>query len=123
MKRTGWILNKVPNPESVADHSFSVSLMSLLLSKTSPKINSLKLVKMAIVHDLPEALIGDIPPFEISGVSRKIKRDLEDKAISEIGRVLGNEQSCFAQEIKHLCREYNEGSSQEAKLLKDLDNN
>src|SRR3989338_4168161 len=59
IKRTGWVLKGVKNAESVADHTFRVALMCLVLGKNR-KLNLLKLLEMALVHDLAESVIGDI---------------------------------------------------------------
>ena len=49
----------VKNAESVADHSWRVAILALILAPQL-KVDQLKLVKMALIHDLGEALIGDI---------------------------------------------------------------
>ena len=55
-KRTGWIRNSINNPESIADHMHRMSLIAMSIKDT--KIDKQKLVKMAIVHDLAEAIAG-----------------------------------------------------------------
>ena len=63
LKRTGWLMRKVSNPESVADHSFRTAVMALILAPRL-KLNTEKCLKMAVLHDLAEARIGDIPGRE-----------------------------------------------------------
>lgn len=72
---------------------------------------------MAIVHDLAEALVGDITPHD--GVSNEKKHELEQKAMDTICNTLGN--TAEADEILSLWNEYEAGSSAEAILVKDFD--
>lgn len=65
LKRTGWVLRGVPNPESIADHSFRVALITFFLAdelkKRGVEINPDKAVRIALLHDIGEARITDIP--------------------------------------------------------------
>jgi putative hydrolase of HD superfamily len=60
-RRTGWVEAGVSGPESVADHSYRVALLSMLLSDHRG-LDTLKAVRMAILHDLAEAVTGDLTP-------------------------------------------------------------
>jgi putative hydrolases of HD superfamily len=64
LKRQGWIDRGVGQPESVADHSYRVALMTLVISTRDPDIDVERAVRLALVHDLPESLTGDITPFD-----------------------------------------------------------
>ena len=57
--RTGWVREKIKDPESVAEHSFVLSLMALILADYFG-LDKEKLIKMAILHDLGELVTGDI---------------------------------------------------------------
>lgn len=59
-KRTGWVERGIPEAESVADHSFRVALMALLLSPVG--LDRGKILKMAVLHDLAESVVGDLTP-------------------------------------------------------------
>src|SRR5918999_4296676 len=50
--------------ESVAEHTWRMSLMALLLAREFPEVDFAKLVKICLVHDLGEAIGGDIPAPE-----------------------------------------------------------
>jgi 5'-deoxynucleotidase YfbR-like HD superfamily hydrolase len=54
LKRAGWVRVGLPEPESVADHSFRVALLAVLFG---PRLglNGEKLVRLALLHDLAEA--------------------------------------------------------------------
>ena len=50
--------------ESVADHSWRIALMAMLLTPQFPEADMNKVVRMCLIHDLGEAFTGDIPSFE-----------------------------------------------------------
>lgn len=62
--RQGWLDRGVRDPESVAGHSWRMALMALLVSRSKPELNLSRLLMLAIVHDLPEAIAGDATPFD-----------------------------------------------------------
>eukprot|EP01124_Arcella_intermedia_P015132 TRINITY_DN21651_c0_g1_i1.p1 TRINITY_DN21651_c0_g1~~TRINITY_DN21651_c0_g1_i1.p1 ORF type:complete len:123 (-),score=45.25 TRINITY_DN21651_c0_g1_i1:5-373(-) len=71
---------------------------------------------MGIVHDLAECLVGDITPAD--GISQEEKFDLENKAMLELKNTLSDE---LGTEIYNLWREYSDGVTEEAKMVKELD--
>ena len=115
-KRTGWVMREVPDPESVADHSWRITLMSMVAS-FSEQIDANKCIKMALVHDLAEAAVGDITPH--CGVSDIDKHQLELDAIIKMTNLLGG--SMGSDDILSLWKEYEEGTTEEARLVKDMD--
>lgn len=62
MPRTGWVLLKVKNPETIAEHTFQVALGSWLLTEKA-NLNIKKAIKIALSHDLCEVYTGDVTPF------------------------------------------------------------
>ena len=50
--------------ESVAEHSWRISLMAYFVSDEFPEADLLKIMKMCLIHDMGEAFTGDIPAFE-----------------------------------------------------------
>ncbi|EQC28454.1 hydrolase-HD superfamily protein [Saprolegnia diclina VS20] len=117
LKRTGWVNHQVHAPESVSDHMYRLAMCSLLLDNDS-SVDRMKCIKMAIVHDLAEAFVGDITPHD--GVSDEDKHKLERDAIDEICTKLGAESQA-AKEIRDLWFEYENASTDEAKMVKDFD--
>ena len=109
IKRQGWLDVKIPKAqvESVADHSFRVAILVAFLS--DPEMDMAKALKMALVHDLGEAEVGDLTPR--SHVPRKTKAALEEKAVA----ALDND------EVLALWREFEEGKSREAKAVREAD--
>ncbi|KAK9867788.1 hypothetical protein WJX84_003167 [Apatococcus fuscideae] len=116
-KRTGWIRKGIPQPESISDHMYRMGMMGIV-SGGQPGTNQDRCVKMAIVHDVAEAIVGDITPFD--GVSKSEKQRLETEAIQQIKQMLG-ETSAAGAEIEELWNEYEEGCSANARLVKDFD--
>ncbi|KAJ3305282.1 HD domain-containing protein 2 [Kappamyces sp. JEL0829] len=114
-KRTGWINHKVAQPESIADHMHRMGIICMAI--TDPRIDRAKLVKMAIVHDIAEAIAGDITPFD--GISPSDKHQMELAAIDTYVQQLSS--SAFALEVKALWLEYENGTTNEAMVCKDID--
>lgn len=97
--------------ESVAEHSFMITFIAYALAKMEPEADPLKLVTMCLVHDLPEARIGDL-----NYVQKKYVTTHERRAVEDSTRDLP-----FGSSIEELIREFNEGKTREARLAKDAD--
>lgn len=97
--------------ESVAEHSFIITLISFVMAEITPGVDSGKIVSMCLVHDLPEARIGDI-----NYLQKKYVTPDEKKAVDHMCRNLP-----FGNRIKDLIEEFNTGESLEAKLARDAD--
>ncbi|XP_059447685.1 uncharacterized protein LOC132179073 [Corylus avellana] len=115
-KRKGWINHGIKGPESIADHMYRMSLMALIAGDL-PGVNRERCIKIAIVHDMAEAIVGDITPSD--GVPKEEKSRREQAALNEMCEVLGG--GMRAEEIKELWQEYENNSSLEANLVKDFD--
>ncbi|KAK6783647.1 hypothetical protein RDI58_017101 [Solanum bulbocastanum] len=115
-KREGWVRRGVNNPESIADHMYRMGVMALIAADL-PGVDRDKCVKMAIVHDIAEAIVGDITPAD--GVPKDEKSRRERAALEDMCKLLGG--GSRAKEISDLWMEYEENSSLEAKVVKDFD--
>lgn len=81
VRRSGWIRKaNISSPESVADHSYSMCVMCMVLSEIL-NLDTEHVMKMANLHDLAESMVGDNTPDMISH-DEKINQ--EDKAMREI---------------------------------------
>ncbi|HYJ78510.1 MAG TPA: HD domain-containing protein, partial [Longimicrobiaceae bacterium] len=86
--RAGWALRGVEGAESVADHSFRLALLALVLApRVEPPLDRERCMAMALVHDLAECLTGDITPLD--GVSAEEKRRREQEAFRHLGDLAG----------------------------------
>mmetsp|Transcript_35485 Transcript_35485/g.85874 ORF Transcript_35485/g.85874 Transcript_35485/m.85874 type:complete len:645 (+) Transcript_35485:140-2074(+) len=138
--RTGWVRQGAgPKIESVADHSWRITLMSMvsssvLASSSQPMFDTNRCIKMALVHDLAEAVVGDITPH--CGVTDQDKHSQELAAITEMTRKLclgtstesgttgvspPQNTQLVGREILELWKEYEEGITPESNLVKDMD--
>lgn len=117
-KRTGWLLRGLSNVESVADHSWRMALMVLLLGN-SAGIDAQRATCIALVHDLAEALVGDIAPGQ--GVDKATKQRLEADAMNTIVGYLSAENAQLGQHVRALWLEYESAQTAEALFVKDMD--
>ncbi len=102
--------------ETVAEHTWRLCLMSLVFEDNFPDINYSKLVKMCIIHDLGEAIGGDIPAIEQEAGKSKSAEERED-----LVTLLQPLPERLQKPILQLWDEYEEAASPEAKLAKGLD--
>ena len=83
--RTGWVQRGVVGAESVAAHSHGVAFVALLLLELIPeRLDRAKVLALAILHDLPEALTTDIPAPAWRYLPAGSKPAVESKALDEI---------------------------------------
>ncbi len=97
--------------ESVAEHSFTTAFICFTMSRLEPDIDSEKLMAMALVHDIPEARIGDH-----NYVNKKYNTVDETKAVRHM-----TEKLAFGPDIQALIDEFNQGETIEARLANDAD--
>jgi len=112
--RSGF--TSVGRPESVAEHTWRLCLMALVFADEFGDIDALRLIKLCIVHDLGEALSGDIPAVMQTEDSGKSVRERADLAV--LTRSLDPAKRA---EILSLWEEYEAAASPEAVLAKGLD--
>lgn len=115
-KRKGWVNHGIKGAESIADHMYRMALMALI-SNDVPGLSRERCIKIALVHDIAEAIVGDITPSD--GVPKAEKSRMEQEALNQMCEVLGG--GMRADEIKELWEEYENNSSLEANLVKDFD--
>ncbi|XP_058797427.1 5'-deoxynucleotidase HDDC2 [Phymastichus coffea] len=114
LKRTGWVIKNIPDPETISGHMYRMAVLSFLIDPKA-NLNKMKIMEMALVHDLAECIVGDITPH--CGVSAEDKHRMEDEAMEEICKNLG----ARGVEMLKTFREYEKQESPEARYVKDLD--
>jgi putative hydrolase of HD superfamily len=97
--------------ESVAEHSFSTAFIAYVMSLMEPEVDALKLISMCLIHDLPEARIGDLNTVH--------KKYIEADATKALADTL--EGLAFGQNLAEIFDEFRNGLSTEAKLAQDAD--
>lgn len=100
--------------ESVAEHSWRMSLMALLLRHEFEDVDIDKVVAMCIIHDLGECFTGDIPTFVKTDSDRMIEDDLLDKWVSSLPEGVSTD-------IRDLYKEMEALETKEARLYKAID--
>ncbi len=115
--RTGWVMRGVVDAESVADHSFGVAFISLILGEmASQPLDKAKLLTIALLHDLQESSIGDIPSPAIRHLSPSAKHEAEKAALDEL---LG--QLPWSEHWLSWWQEFERGDSIEGQIVRDAD--
>ena len=142
VKRTGWIDRGVPiaEVESVADHSYFTALIAWMASIDDPRLDSDRVLKLAIIHDLAESIVGDAPPYEAHEVPDRSDTDAlraffnvrhqrspEGATAKRAGehdaflRLTQGMPSGTRSEFSSLWAEYEGQSTPEARFVKDVD--
>lgn len=100
--------------ESVAEHSWRVALMAMLMADEFPELDIDKVIRMCLVHDIGEAVTGDIPTF--------LKTDA-DRAVEgrEVDALIGSLPEPWPRQLGALFDEMEALETPEAKLYKALD--
>ncbi|MGY5146135.1 MAG: HD domain-containing protein [Candidatus Nitrosopumilus sp. metabat.KBP569_Feb_25m_nospike.7] len=115
ISRQGWVDKlSLKHPESVADHSYSMAIMGMIISDLE-NYNSEKILKMILLHDLAESKIGDYTPNQISKENKvKIENNAYDEMISTLPESI---KSQYAQ----IWKEYQKQESPESKIVHQID--
>ena len=100
--------------ESVAEHSWMMTLMAFFLREEFPDVNMDKVIEMCIIHDLGEAFTGDIPAFD------KTSADEETEEALLYGWVKSLPEP-FAGKMLALYEEMAKRETKEAKVYKAID--
>lgn len=101
-------------PESVAEHSWRLALMAFLISDQYPQLDMNRVIKMCLIHDLGEAVTGDIPAF----VKTQSDEQNEARALDAVLDALSEPQKS---EMRTLFAEMDAQRTEEARLYKALD--
>ncbi len=113
--RQGWIDKlSLENPESVADHTYSMAMMGMVISDLE-NYNSEKILKMVLLHDLSESKIGDYTPKQLG---KEKKNKLENNAFNEIIKSLPDS---IKSQYLQIWKEYQENNSPESKIVHQID--
>lgn len=140
--RTGWLDRGIPasETESVADHTLLTALIAWTLALDDPTLDADRVLKLAVVHDIAEAVVGDIPPYASEDIpdgsdpealeaffavrkqpspeAAAEKHASEQAAASELFALLPERA---AEEFRTLWDEYESRSTPEARFVKDVD--
>ena len=102
--------------ETVAEHSWRLSLMTMALSGAIEGIDLDRCIKMAMIHDLPEAYAGDV--YRLDPEKQAGRHDIEKAALQRLASMVAKTAS---QELTSLWFEFEEGKTREARLVRLID--
>jgi putative hydrolase of HD superfamily len=114
-KRSGW--TSAGERESVAEHTWRLCLMALVVLPQYPDIDFGKLIRICIVHDLGEAIGGDIPAPEQAKRPASKSEDERRDLLTLVASLPARQRD----EILALWDEYEAAATPEARLAKGLD--
>jgi putative hydrolase of HD superfamily len=115
VKRSGWVSKAlISSPESVSDHTYAMCAIGMILSDMLG-LDTERVTKMIIIHDLSESIIGDYMPGEIA---RKRKRIEERNAMTSI---LNQMPVAIRSNYRRIWEEYQANKTQVAKFVHKLD--
>jgi putative hydrolase of HD superfamily len=112
--RSGWALRGVAEPESVSEHAFHVVFLVWALAPEVPGLDAARAVELAIVHDLAEVRIGDLPRTAARYLPEGAKHAAEEAALAELLSPLGDRGAA-------LYREYHARGTAEARFVAACD--
>jgi putative hydrolase of HD superfamily len=110
VQRTGYQFLG-PGKETVAEHTFAVMCIAWTLARLTPEADAGRLLAMCLVHDMPEARMGDL-----NSVQKQYVAADEPLAVDHLTRGLP-----FGADIRELIDAFNEGCTLEARLARDAD--
>ena len=114
VSRSGW--TSAGQRESVAEHTWRLCLMAMLLYGDTAEVDFARLLKMCLIHDLGEAIRGDVPaPAQVGGTGKAAQER------ADLLELTGSLPRGIQQEILELWDEYEAADSTVARLAKGLD--
>lgn len=144
-KRRGWLIHQIKNPETTAEHIFSLAILVWVLGRKK-KLNLERLIKLALIHDLCEVYSLDLTSYDAAALPEKgkitvkdlfkikpkpgrpttlqrkklekIKQKLEMKAMEKLILKLPSD---LKKEIKNLWLDYEMGLTKEGRFTKQAD--
>ena len=121
LPRTGWRIRGIKDAESIADHCYRVSLLSMILADVLTEqevpLDVEKVMRIALLHEVAEARIGDLPFPALKYISEEVKAAGERAAVESMFKHFGPLQQKYIQ----LWDEFEEGTSIEGKLVRTAD--
>ncbi|KAG5988715.1 hypothetical protein E4U43_004655 [Claviceps pusilla] len=121
-KREGWRRFGIERGESISDHMYRMSIISMFApASLAARLDLHKCMKMCLIHDMAELLVGDITP--VDGVPKPEKSRRESLTMDFLTkRLFGNkDDAAVGQEIRDVWTEYEEGKTLDSHYVHDID--
>ena len=121
LPRTGWLIHGIKNGESIADHCYRMTLLSMLLADTlvakGMKLDTEKVMRLSLLHEIAEARIGYIPFTVLTYIPEEVKEIGERKAVTSMLEKFGS----IGKWYQELWEEFEQNETIEAKLVRAAD--
>jgi 5'-deoxynucleotidase YfbR-like HD superfamily hydrolase len=117
--RSGWTLRGVTAPESVADHSWGTAYLCLLYAAEA-QVDRARAVEMAVVHDLAEAITGDVATRVVAMSDADVIQAKQQRENAAMDELLGMEPAATASELRRLWQEYEARATPVAQFVRDM---
>ncbi|KAF2437744.1 hypothetical protein P171DRAFT_372789 [Karstenula rhodostoma CBS 690.94] len=120
--RAGWRRFGIDDCESISDHMYRMSLITMMApASLTSKLDMAKCTRMALIHDMAEALVGDITP--VDNVSKPEKSRRESETMDYIcSKLLGKFNGGLnGQQVRDIWQEYEDSETEESKFVHDVD--
>ncbi|EON66170.1 hypothetical protein W97_05414 [Coniosporium apollinis CBS 100218] len=121
-KREGWRRFGIERGESIADHMYRMSILTMLAPPSlASRLNVPHCTRMALIHDMAESLVGDITPVDNVAKPEKSRREeatMDYLCRDLLGKVGGG---LSGEEIRKVWQEYEDNETLEAKFVHDID--
>jgi putative hydrolase of HD superfamily len=114
LPRTGYALRGVDAPESISEHGFHLAVLIWALAPGVPGVDLGRALELALIHDLPEVRIGDLPRTAGRYLPPGAKAAAEAAALAELLAPLGNRATA-------LLAEFEASETREARLVRACD--
>lgn len=119
--RAGWMKAGIEEGESVAEHTYGMSVMAMVLSDMEG-LNTERVLKMALLHDIAESVTGDITPESGDNMPGQIPREEKIKFEQDaMDGILSELPERLHDEYQELWKEYVKAETPEAILVHDAD--
>jgi putative hydrolase of HD superfamily len=112
--RSGFVLRGVDDPESIAEHTWHVLFLVWALGPRVEGVDVGRAIEMALIHDLAELRIGDLPRTSVHYFPAGAKQAAEAAAMADILAPL-------PEHSRALFEDYEQGRSPEARFVKACD--
>ncbi|KAJ6258581.1 hypothetical protein Dda_6627 [Drechslerella dactyloides] len=116
--RTGWVNNGIEKPETIASHMYRMGILAMLCPDES--VDRDRCVRMALVHDIAESVVGDFTPSD--PITKEEKHRRESTTVEYFAKTLLDKVNPrLARELVELFEEFETGETKEAAFVRDLD--
>ncbi|AEO66407.1 7878d150-2b95-4eb3-a421-696d7bef5e78 [Thermothielavioides terrestris] len=121
-KREGWRRLGIDRGESISDHMYRMSIMSMFAPPSlAARIDMAKCMKMCLIHDMAESLVGDITPVDGVAKPEKSRREAATMDYLTQGLLGGVDGGRVGAEIRAIWQEYEDSETLESLFVHDID--